>query len=521
MRDDMSTVVTENIQSLTSGNTVTVDELYQRRINDYSVIKRLAYESGYNLVAGSFERGGTINSISDALWSESTGTFLTWGGVLPKVVSSGSTITSAGGISSATWTDVTNVHLIGINIIASNMTLIVPTDYETIGAAFTYLRTKTISEFATVTIQVIDGTYSMTETQSLNHPQGSNIKVLGNVTDPTKVILTTSEIPTFDLLKVDSGNTLGLLDGFSIRSPTKATAVNNYTAILADGNSKIYCGANIKVNNWYYGIAARNGSYIYCRYATVSNSGDVGIWSFNGSVVDAQYATSTNASDSTNSWGWGFEAEYGSILDCSYGTGSGCLRGGAGSLSNSIVRAINFNGTSNTGSGIYAISGGVIEAHNAVLTSNTRFGYEQETSGLIYGNNITTTGNTIAAYSNYAYFDNSYVNGARLAANGSLRIDTNSAASIFFNTSGGGQFEIAHVASAVNHPYVTGSTTGSPVVIGATGTDAVIDLALLPKGAGSYVKLGAGYVSNADAAIVGYLPVKDNTGTIRKLAIIA
>lgn len=408
-----------------------------------------------------------------------------------------------------------------INIIVEDTTINIPADYADVNAAFNYLRTKNIAPFATVTLKIADGNYVWDAGQNCNHPNGDRIKIIGNQTTPTNVTISTASAPTFDMFSCTEGHHIGLLDGVYITTPTKALAANNFTAVLADNASSIKCGPHVKINNWYYGIAARNGSFIHCRYAEVSNAGDVGIWAFNGSAIDAQYATVTASIDSANNWGWGFEAEYGSLLDCSYGSGTGCERGGAGALSNSTVRALYFNGSANVGSGLYALSGGTIEAHNATLNNNTKYGYEQEQDGKIYGANITTTGNTIAPYSNYAFFDNSGVLGARLAANGSLRIDTNGANPIYFNTSGGAQFEIAHTSSAVNHPYVRGAPSGSAVEFGATGTDSVIDLALLPKGVGSYVKLGSGFVSSIDVPITGYIYVKDNNGTVRKLAVVA
>lgn len=55
--------------------------------------------------------------------------------------------------------------------------------------------------------------------------------------------------------------------------------------------------------------------------------------------------------------------------------------------------------------------------------------------------------------------------------------------------------------------------------IQSEGTDTNIDLRLLPKGTGA-VRFGT-HTANADAPIVGYITVKDDAGTLRKLAVIA
>lgn len=76
-----------------------------------------------------------------------------------------------------------------------------------------------------------------------------------------------------------------------------------------------------------------------------------------------------------------------------------------------------------------------------------------------------------------------------------------------------------YLASAVNRLDVTGGTAGNAPVIAAGGSDTNVDIKLSPKGTGS-VWLGA-WTSNADAAVNGYVTVKDTSGNVRKLATIA
>lgn len=75
-----------------------------------------------------------------------------------------------------------------------------------------------------------------------------------------------------------------------------------------------------------------------------------------------------------------------------------------------------------------------------------------------------------------------------------------------------------YVASAANYFSVYPSAAGSALRIAATGTDANIDINIVPKGAGR-VWLGP-RTANADAAISGYVEVKDTSGVLRKLAVI-
>ena len=457
------------------------------------------------------------------------------------------------------------------------VTLNVPGQYADVQAAFDAIQSWVIS--GTVIIQVADGTYDWTRTQKMNHPFGSNIKVRGNIATPNNCVIRGTNPPTFDMFVTDNGHHLGELDGFMVSLTAKATLANNFTAVLANNGGSIICGNNVKTNNWYYGIAARNGSFVRCNYANVNNAGDVGIWSMNDSAVDAQYATSTNASDTVNNFGFGFQAEYGSFMDASNANASGCYIAGIAALSNSTVRALTCVSNNNVGSGIYAAMDGTVECHNATANNNTRYGTERSLGGVIIGGGLTTTGNVLGAYAGYAYWDNSGTLGARIAANGPLRIDNNATDPVYFNTSGGLQAEIRHLdaaaahwyiqgggpstggqpifgtdgtatdidgrlqlkgasrfffnngqgtqlevgagpAATVNHVYTEGSETGKAVKIGATGTDAVVDLALFPKGVGSYVQLGAGSFPVTTETVQGFLTVKDADGVLCKLAVL-
>lgn len=464
------------------------------------------------------------------------------------------------------------------NVVADNqtITLNVPSQYATIQAALDAVKSWVI--FGTVKIQVADGVYNLAAGINLNHKFGDRIQIIGNQTTPNNCILRGTNPASFSAFTCSNGNTFGYLDGFMIDLAAKADLAHNYPAIVAINGATIICGPKIKTNNWYYGIAAQNGSFICCDYANVNNAGDVGIWAFVGSTVSARYAVATNVSDSGNDWGWGFEAEYGSSLDCSNATASGCYKGGIGSLSNSQVRALNATASNNVGSGFFVRDDGTIENHNSVANNNGRYGEEYITGGFILGGGKTLSGNTLGANNGYAYFDNGQATGARIAANGDLRLDTNAANNTYFNSSGGLQFEVRHLASAVariyaqgggvstgnqpilgtdsgtlsdvpfrtlakgaaqhyfnngygtqfeigagvastvNHVYVNGSATGDAVAIGATGSDATIDLALFPKGAGSYIKFGAGYNAGAHVAD-GFIWIKDNTGTLRKVLV--
>jgi len=84
------------------------------------------------------------------------------------------------------------------------------------------------------------------------------------------------------------------------------------------------------------------------------------------------------------------------------------------------------------------------------------------------------------------------------------------------NTADAG-LEVISTPSGVNKVNATGSTTGNAVTVGAGGSDADIDLALSPKGAGN-LKFGT-YTAGAAADSTGYITVKDAAGNVRKLMV--
>jgi hypothetical protein len=457
------------------------------------------------------------------------------------------------------------------------VTLNVPSDFADVQAAFDYMNGWVI--FGSVEVKIANGTYNWTRGQNCNHPFGENIRIVGNQASPSSVIIRGPTGPTFDMFSVSAGNTLGFIDGMTIDLPTKATLANNWTAILAVQGSTLITGTKIIVNNWYYGIAARDGSYIYCPDAQVSNSGDVGIWAFCGSTIVANGAVSNYASDTVNDYGFGFQSEFGSTLVATNAKAMGCYKAGFAALSNSTARIHNCESYQNVGSGFLSWAGGQVEAFGSSSHDNQKYGIEITEYGNIIGVS-TNTNNTLGATSKFAYLDTSTGSARVASSSGNLRLDAEGTGGVyfhngqglqfgignstsptsfvevrgggadngnqpqmiasgaatnipirydakgngsqFFNNGNGLQFQIqGSVASTVNQVYVSGSKTGDPAIIGATGTDAIVDLALYPKGAGSYVRIGSSFVSTSDVPITGYIQIKDSSGTIRKIAVVA
>jgi len=87
------------------------------------------------------------------------------------------------------------------------------------------------------------------------------------------------------------------------------------------------------------------------------------------------------------------------------------------------------------------------------------------------------------------------------------------------NESGATVFNVSASASSVNRVQVNASDVGIPPSLRASGSDTNIDLRLLPKGTGS-VRFGA-HSSIGVETVTGYITIKDDTGAIRKLAVVS
>lgn len=130
--------------------------------------------------------------------------------------------------------------------------------------------------------------------------------------------------------------------------------------------------------------------------------------------------------------------------------------------------------------------------------------------------------NIIAGASNVRYLGNDFSGNISGEITGSMdianRVGSNSRHA-FYNGNGKHVEIGGSTAGVVNNFRFAGSAAGGQLQVLAEGTDTNIDIKLAPKGSGR-VQFANSRVANADAPITGYLEVKDNSGTVYKLAII-
>jgi hypothetical protein len=87
---------------------------------------------------------------------------------------------------------------------------------------------------------------------------------------------------------------------------------------------------------------------------------------------------------------------------------------------------------------------------------------------------------------------------------------------------GSGSSESLRLATSgvmVNYVHIQGSNTGTAVNIASSGTNTNIDISFTPKGSSGVVQFGT-YTASSTLTIVGYVEIKDSSGTIRRLAVV-
>lgn len=401
------------------------------------------------------------------------------------------------------------------SFIASDITLNVPADYATVNDAWAFLKTKRISRNAVVTIKIADGTYSpSTLPPNINHSDGSNIRIIGNQTDGTKVKFSVSGMPDRDGFLVTDGYQINYIDGIWMSADTKATLSNNFTAFLARNGASMYCGPQCRSDNYYYGFAEQFGSVMICQGVQCYGFGDVGIWGFRGGIVRATNAICRNGGDSVNGWGYCYQAEYGAVVEIHGATGTGALIAGAAALSGGVVSAHNADVSSNTGSGFLVRQGGVIEAHNAKANNNGRYAYERVLQGGCFeANNLTQSGNGIGLTNNSPILQETAGQANILAAaGGDMRYD---GANHYFNTTGGLQVEIANSASPTARLRMAGGSGAAYLSVSGSATDA--NLILSGKGNGR-VRIGS-YNSAGIPTATGFIEVVGDDGRILEIPV--
>lgn len=320
-----------------------------------------------------------------------------------------------------------NAGLQAVGLITGDLILEVPGDYATINDALDYLDDKRIARGAEVVIQVADGTYTMTETIDVRHPEGARIFILGSLGAPANVVLEFPEAT--NAVRVGNGYAFGGMDGITLRGPSSGSPTDGfnveYGAVATVGPDVIIEGFMAA------GVRTAFASSVIADGVT-SQSNRRGFVSTRNAVLEADNAiASSNTLD-------GFLTDWSSSLVSNMGLAQN--NGGAGVTASAGGSAslINFDSVSNgtgvdsnrnshvfmrradvlgNGVGLYATASGTVDARlatidsssgdgvqcedaavidllNADATNGGGFGIVADTTGLVNASGATLTGNT-------------------------------------------------------------------------------------------------------------------------------
>ena len=210
-------------------------------------------------------------------------------------------------------------------------------DYSTLEDAMAAARSVRVHPDATLTLQLENNIYTVSDEINLNHPDGANIVIQGNSADPALVQL---EFAGTNGFYIDSGHVFGGLNDLTIRGDT-----TGYVGINVLENATVYA-SDIDVESFDYGISATWGG-------TVLLDGDANIQSNALSGIGLDYGAKLRSSG---------------ILTASLNThGLNMNHGSISSTDNSIF-------DQNTGTGLVANHSCTVKSLNSSFSSNSNYG---------------------------------------------------------------------------------------------------------------------------------------------------
>lgn len=231
-------------------------------------------------------------------------------------------------------------------------------DFSSLDAALTWLDGYRIGSGVTVSLEVAAGTWTLTETLEVDHPDGAQLAIIGGGTEPGQTILVCDE----GGVMVDDGRALGLLD--NLRIEAAATSTYDGHGVLSNRGGSVNVGT-IEVDGFVgRGIYARAGSTISVGAGTtVSGCDNAGFMVRTGSSMIADGTISTGNLR-------GYQVAYGSVLEADGLTAS---NNGSGLwVSGSTLQSQAPTVTDNTGSGLFATNGADVSVRDATFDANLR-----------------------------------------------------------------------------------------------------------------------------------------------------
>ena len=257
--------------------------------------------------------------------------------------------------------------------------------------------------FASVTIQVADGTYAIADQFYTAEPGMAAVHVVGNTAHPGNVVFDFTRIAGTNLsgFVAEAGGRIGrtgapgidgvTLHGTGARLDRSTWADQSYgSGIIALGSgSNVVVGPHVVVDGFYYGIYAYQGGRVTADGATVRNAGDVGAFAAMGGVLLCRGCTvqtashvHTDAHGAAEALGYGIKAEGAAFAYADGATVSDAQVGCIAATSNGAVWAHGAAASGCGAAGVRADEGGTVEADHAHLHGN-RLGAYAVTGGRV------------------------------------------------------------------------------------------------------------------------------------------
>lgn len=404
-----------------------------------------------------------------------------------------------------------------VEFIATNLTLNVPADYATIQAALDYLKGKIILGTNVVTIQLADGTHTITASMNLNHPNGEKIKITGNTTTPANVVLASTGFHSFDFFTLTDGHTFNTMQGFTIQTAARSTGT--FAAVKIVG-SNLLLAFRVNTLRCQQGFTLDEKAFAYLDQCEVSQASKAGFSAEDGSYLKTKSCYINDVNGSAGGSGNGVYLYNHCVADHQTLTTISCRRYGMYIEKQCLVSSLVGDYTT-----------GVTGAEGILVANESTLFSDSDTVDFFQLNGIRVIGHSSLISSNGSYYSDNTLSGILIEEGSNFFGATTGNINSVNNGRYGIEVKDASyigVKSATLTGNALGATSeymqfnqapGSAPELLASGPSTAVDLKLTPGAAGN-VMFGV-HSAIAAETITGYITIKDASGVLRKLAVVS
>ncbi len=258
----------------------------------------------------------------------------------------------------------------------------------TLARAFDSLKDQIIATDVTVTIDIADGTYVSTVENSIDHPNGDRISIVGNAGVEANVVLHYNKTTGGGTngLTISDGNRFGSINGVTIRGAYVDTSVaNGRSGILVTKNASVTLGANVTIDKFYYGVTADWGGFVFADSCAITNGGLAAFWANQGGIIQVDNATATTMIVTSLNRGTGFLATLGGQIKGDTFVATSCNWAGAIAEEGGLIHCDDFTVTFTNRYGILVDNATIISEQTISLEDNSDRGLYVVNGGKFLG----------------------------------------------------------------------------------------------------------------------------------------